>query len=667
MPTVAQRAEELRRLIDHHNYLYYVEARPEISDKEFDRLLRELEQLEAEHPELAAPDSPTRRVGGQPIEGFTTVAHRIPMLSIDKATTPDELREFDGRVRKVLGKEPVRYVVELKIDGVAISLTYVNGLLQLGATRGDGFRGDDVTHNLMTVKGVPLRLRTDDPPALFEARGEVYTKRADFARLNEERKQAGEDVLINPRNSTAGALKLLDPKLCAKRRLRLFAYSLGAVEGVTVKSHLEALDLLRRYGFPVNPHVQMCENIEEVIAYCQSWEERRHELDFDTDGLVVKVNDFGQQRRLGQTSKAPRWLTAFKFEAEEAMTRLREVEISVGKDGMLVPTALLDPPVSLSQTTVSRASLHNADQIEQKDIRVGDMVIVVKRGEIIPYIVRSLPELRKGGEVPYKFPTQCPGCGSPTERRKGKVFCTKAKDCPAAIRKRVATFAGRDRMDIEGLGESLTAQLVNAGLVKSVTDLYRLTLDQLVGLERMGKKSAQNLLDGIEASKGRGLARVLAGLSIPLVGEAMAELLTREFPDIDAVLAAPKEGLAAVKGFGPERAESICNFFHNPDGEKLVQELRDLGVKLTEERKARPAGADLAGKTFVVTGTLQNYSRDEIEGLVKQLGGKATGSVSKKTDYVVAGENAGSKLDKAKQLGVTVLTEEEFEKLVKRK
>ncbi len=666
MPTLAQRAAELRRQIDHHNHLYYVEAKPEVSDKEFDRLLRELEKLEAEHPELAAPDSPTRRVGGQPIEGFATVTHRIPMLSIDKAVTPIELREFDGRVRKALGKEPVRYVVELKIDGVAISLTYVNGLLQLGATRGDGVHGDDVTHNLMTVKGVPLRLRTDHPPALFEARGEVYMSRADFARLNEERKKAGDEVLANPRNSTAGSLKLLDPKLCAKRRLRLFAYSLGAVEGVAVKSHLEALELLRTFGFPVNPHIQTCDTMDEVIAYCQSWEEKRHDLDFDTDGLVVKVNDYGQHKRLGQTSKAPRWLTAFKFEAEQAVTRLRDVEITVGKDGMLVPTALLEP-VTLSQTTVSRASLHNADQIEQKDVRIGDMVIVVKRGEIIPYVVRSLPELRKGDEVPYKFPTKCPGCGSPTERRKGKVFCTKAKDCPAAIRKRVESFATRDRMDIEGLGESLTAQLVKSGLVKSVTDLYRLTLDQLLQLERMGKKSAQNLLDGIEASKGRGLARVLAALSIPLMGEAMAELLTREFPSIDAILTAPKEELAAVRGFGPERAESIFQFFHNPDGEKLVKELRELGVKLTEEPRTRPAGADLSGKTFVVTGTLQNYGRDEIEGLIKQLGGKATGSVSKKTDYVVAGESAGSKLDKARALGVAVLSEEEFEKLIGRR
>jgi DNA ligase (NAD+) len=664
MPKLADRAAELRRQIDHHNYLYYVEARPEISDKEFDRLLRELEDLETAHPELATPDSPTRRVGGQPIEGFKTVVHRIPMLSIDKAVTPAELREFDARVRKALGKEPVRYAVELKIDGVAVSLTYENGLLTVGATRGDGERGDDVTHNLQTVKGVPLRLHTDPPPKLFEARGEVYMSRADFARLNEQRKAAGEEPLVNPRNSTAGSLKLLDPKLCAQRRLRLFAYSLGVVQGgPEVKSHLEALDLLKRYGFPVNPHVKAFDSIEDVITYCQSWEEKRHDLDFDTDGLVIKVDDHAQRQRLGKTSKAPRWLTAYKFEAEQAVTRLRDVEITVGKDGMLVPTALLDP-VTLSQTTVSRASLHNADQIEQKDIRIGDMVIVVKRGEIIPYVVRSLPELRKGGEQPYKFPTKCPGCGSPTERRKGKVFCTKAKDCPAAIRKRVETFAGRDRMDIEGLGWALTTQLVDAGLVKSVTDLYRLTLDQLVNLERMGKKSAQNLLDGIAASKGRGLARVLAGLSIPLVGEAMAELLTREFPSIDEILAAPKERLAAVKGFGPERAESIYRFFHSPDGEQLVRELRELGVKLTEDAKPKAAGTDLTGKTFVVTGTLKNYERDEIEEVIKRLGGKATGSVSKKTDYVVAGEKAGSKLDKARALGVAVLSEEEFEKLV---
>jgi DNA ligase (NAD+) len=663
MPTVAQRAADLRRQLDRHNYLYYVEAKPEVSDKEFDRLLRELEKIEADHPELATPDSPTRRVGGQPIEGFTTVTHRIPMLSIDKAVTPAELREFDARIHKALGQAPVRYVVELKIDGVAISLTYVNGLLQLGSTRGDGVHGDDVTHNLMTVKGVPLRLHTDDPPALFEARGEVYMGRADFARLNEERKQAGEENLANPRNSTAGSLKLLDPKLCAKRRLRLFAYSLGAMEGVSVDTHLEALDLLRRYGFPVNPYIQTCESIEEVIAYCQSWEERRHDLDFDTDGLVIKVNDFGQRRRLGQSSKAPRWLTAFKFNAEEAMTRLKDVEITIGKDGTLVPTALLEP-VTLSQTTVSRASLHNADQIEQKDIRIGDMVIVVKRGEIIPYVVRSLPELRHGGEKPYKFPTQCPGCGAPTVRREGKVLCTNSKDCPAAIKKRVESFAKRARMDIEGLGDSLATQLVRSGLVKSVTDLYRLTLAQLTELERMGKKSAQNLLDGIEASKARGLARVLSGLSIPLVGETTAELLAQAYPDIDALLAAPQGELAEVKGLGPERAESVYEFLHNTDGEKLIKDLRDLGVNLTEAPRVKPSGADLTGKTFVVTGTLQKYSRDEIEERIKQLGGKASGSVSKKTDYVVAGENAGSKLEKARGLGVAVLSEEEFEEMV---
>ena len=372
------------------------------------------------------------------------------------------------------------------------------------------------------------------------------------------------------------------------------------MKGVTVKSHLEALDLLRSYGFPVNPHIQTCETIEEVIAYCQSWEEKRHDLDFDTDGLVVKVNDYGQHKRLGQSSKAPRWLTAFKFEAEEAMTRLQEVEITVGKDGMLVPTAHLDPPVTLAQTTVSRASLHNADQIEQKDIRVGDMVVVVKRGEIIPYIVRVAAGAAEGRRNSLSIPDEMPGMRIADGAAKGKVFCTKAKDCPAAIRKRVESFAKRDRMDIEGLGLSLTAQLVKSGLVKSVTDLYRLTLDQLVGLERMGKKSAQNLLDGIEASKGAAWRELLAGLSIPLVGEATAELLTSEFPSIDAILAASKEELAAVKGFGPERAESIYQFFHNPDGEKLVKELRELGVRLTEEPKAqaegrRPDGQDVRG------------------------------------------------------------------------
>jgi DNA ligase (NAD+) len=665
MSKLAQRAAELRRLIDHHNYLYYVENRPEISDKEFDLLLKELEELEAAHPELRTPDSPTQRVGGQPIAGFKTVQHRVPMLSIGKAFSAAELREFDARVRKTLGNQPVRYVVELKIDGVAVSLMYTDGLLTLGATRGNGKVGDDITENLKTVRGVPLRLRTDKPPPLFEARGEVYMSKADFARLNEEVAARGESPYANPRNLTAGSLKQLDSRITAKRRLRLFAYAVGYVEGLAISSQLEALELLRRYGFPVNPEIRAFDNIEEVIAYCDSWAEKRFDLPYETDGLVIKVNDFEQQQRLGATNKEPRWAVAYKFEAEQAITKIREIQVDVGKDGTLTPVALFDPPVQLCGTTVSRATLHNAAQIERKDIRVGDSVIVVKRGEIIPYVVKALHEARKGTEKIFHFPTQCPVCGAPVVRENDAPSprCTATATCPAQLQSRIESFAKRERMDIEGLGEKLAEQLVASGLVKTVADLYRLKKEQLIGLERMGEQSAQNLLNAIEASKNRGLARLLAGLSIYGVGDAMAALLAQEFPSIDALLAASKEQIAAVKGFGPRRAESVYNFLHGP-GRKIIQDLRDAGVKMTEDVKPKATSGPLAGKTIVVTGTLQNYSRKQIEDLIAQYGGKAASSVSKKTDYVIAGDDPGSKLDKARQLGIKVLTEDEFEKLI---
>jgi DNA ligase (NAD+) len=669
MSASARRAEELRRLLDHHNYLYYVEARPEISDKEFDALLKELEALEKAHPELITPDSPTQRVGGQPVVGFVTVKHRQPMLSIDNTYNADELREFDRRVRKLLPGEPVEYVVELKIDGVAISLTYEQGLFKVGATRGDGERGDDVTHNLKTIRELPLRLRARQPPALFEARGEVYMTRAELARLNRDRIARNLEPFANPRNSAAGSLKLLDPRLSAERRLRLFVYSLGAVEGVAVKTHWEALQLLREYGFPLNPNTARFDNIDAVLEHCTSWVERRHDLPYETDGMVIKVNDLGQQRRLGATSKAPRWVVAFKYAAEQALTKLLKVEVQVGKTGILTPVAHLEP-VKLAGTTVSRASLHNADEIARKDIRVGDMVLVEKAGEIIPYVIRSEPAARTGDEKLFHFPTKCPVCGSPVEREEGGAYfrCT-GPACPAQLKERLRFYAHRNAMDIEGLGTALVDQLVDAGLVRSIPDLYRLTLEQLLELERVGKKSAQNLLDGIAASKERGLTRVLTGLGIRHVGEHVADLLAQEFGSMDKLMHATAERLAQVEGIGQERAQSIHKFFQSTAGKKTLADLQTLGLKLTEDPRPTPAevgGKDLSGKTFVVTGTLTRYSRDEIEDLIKKLGGKSTGSVSKKTDYVVAGEKAGSKLDKAKGLGVAVLTEEDFDKLIGR-
>jgi DNA ligase (NAD+) len=666
--TPAKRAEELRQLINHHNYKYYVEAAPEISDKEFDHLLKELEALEAAHPELVTADSPTQRVGGQPIEGFATVTHKVPMLSIDNTYNAADLREFDGRVRKLLGKgEPVRYVVELKIDGVAISLTFENGLFTVGATRGDGEHGDDVTHNLKTIGEMPLRLRTDKPPKLFEARGEVYVARAELARLNRERSAKGQEPYANPRNLAAGTLKMLDPRLAAQRRLRLFTYALGAVEGVTVKTHLEALDLLKQFGFPVNPHVASFENIDQVIDYCESWKDRRNDMPYDTDGMVIKVNDYDQQKRLGMRSKSPRWVVAYKFAAEQAVTKLLNIELQVGKQGTLTPVAHLDP-VRLAGTTVARASLHNADFIKSKDVRVGDMVVVEKAGEIIPYVVRVETAARTGKEVPFHFPSKCPVCSSPVQRDPhGPFYRCTGTDCAGRLKKQLRSFAQRNAMDVEGMGEEIIEQLVDTGLVRSLPDLYRLTAPQVLELERMGELSTKNLLDGIAASKERGLARVLTGLGVRHVGETNAELLAWEFGNVDDLMAASVERLAQVEGIGPERAKSIKEFFDSTSGKKLIKDLKDQGVKLTEAPRPKPAatgGPDFTGKTFVVTGTLKQFSREGIEDLIKQLGGKAAGSVSKKTDFVVAGEKAGSKLDKARELGVKVLTEEDFEKLV---
>jgi DNA ligase (NAD+) len=663
MDKVAKRAEELRRQLEHHNYLYYVEAKPEISDRDYDRLMDELKKIEEEHPELATPDSPTHRVGGQPIAGFVTVTHRQPMLSIDNTYNADEVREFDRRVRKALSGETVEYVVELKIDGVAIALTYEDGIFKVGATRGDGFQGDDVSHNLKTIRELPLRLKAKQAPPLFEARGEVYMTRADLAKLNREREEKGLELLANPRNTTAGSLKLLDPALCAQRHLRLFAYDVLVNDHVQPATHLESLDLLKKYGFPVNPHINYFDSIDKVIDYVTSWADKRNALPYETDGMVIKVNDLSQRERLGKTSKAPRWVVAYKFAAEQALTKLIEVEFQVGKTGTLTPRAHLNP-VQLAGTTVTHASLHNADEIERKDIRVGDMVVVEKAGEIIPYVVRAETAARTGAEKKIAFPHKCPVCGSPVEKEGPFHRCT-SMDCVGRLKRQLRSFAQRNAMDIEGLGEEMIEQLVDTTLVRSLADIYRLTMEQLLELERVGKKSAQNLLDGIAASKERGLARVLTGLAIPHVGEHVAELLAEEFGDIDALRAATPERLSEIGGIGDVLAKSVVDFFKQPSKRKIIEDMRDLGVKLAQPRKAKPkGGADLNGKTFVVTGTLERYSRDEIEGLIKQLGGKATGSVSKKTDYLVAGENAGSKLEKARELGVPVLTEVEFEKLI---
>lgn len=692
MPTPAARAADLRRLIDRHNRLYYVDARPEVSDREFDALLAELTALEAAHPELKTPDSPTQRVGGTPIDGFKTVTHRRPMLSIDNTYNPNELREFDAGVRKLLGGEPVSYVVELKIDGVACSLTYEGGLLAVAATRGDGERGDDVTHNLRAMPGVPLRLAADPAPALFEARGEVYLTRADLIRINrgivadndrraaEARKKGKEppkprEPYANPRNLTAGTLKLLDPTESSRRKLKLFAYALGAVEGVEFATHTEALAALKRFGFPVNPHTATCPDIEAVIEHVLGWNDRRHDLPYDTDGMVIKVDSLAQQARLGFSSKFPRWARAYKFAAEQAVTRLDRVEVQVGRTGKLTPVAHFAPPVRLAGTTVSRATLHNADEMARKDVRVGDMVVVEKAGEIIPQVVRVETAARTGAEVPFEFPAACPVCGSPTAKDADGPFvrCTAPRGkCGGQLVRQLLQFARRDAMDIGGLGDTVAEGLVDKGLVAALPDLYRLTKEQVLTIRppKEGSKSegkwADNLLTGLAASKTRGMARLLAGMSVPMVADSLADALAQEFLSMDELLAATPERLLRVDGVAEERARVVYEHFQRPDVRAAVESFRELGLTLTEEKRAAPppGATPIAGKTVVVTGTLAKYGRADIEALVKQRGGKPSGSVSKKTDFLVAGADAGGKLEKARALGVAVLTEAEFDRMI---
>jgi DNA ligase (NAD+) len=658
-----KRAAWLCEEIEKHNRLYYQEAKPEISDKEYDKLLKELVDLEKNHPELANANSPTQRVGGAPIDGFVTLKHRLPMLSIDNTYSPSELKEFDKKVCKGLGNDKPSYMVELKIDGVAISLIYENGILTAGVTRGDGEKGDDVTQNLKTVGGVPLKLNTKNPPALLEVRGEVYMARANFARLNEQRVKEGLDKFANPRNSTAGSLKLLDPKLCAARKLSLFAYAIGAMEGIQVKSQTETLKLLHDFGFPVNPNATQLDSIEEVVAHCESWNDKRHDLPYDTDGMVIKVNDLAQREKLGITTKSPRWVVAYKFAAEQALTRLLNIELQVGRQGTLTPVAHLDP-VQLAGTTVARASLHNDDNLKTKDIRVGDMVVVEKAGEIIPYIVRSEPSLRTGKEKPFVFPKVCPVCGADVVKdAKGAFYRCTGTDCVAQLKRRVRSYAARNAMDIENLGEEIIEQLVDTGLVKTLADMYKLGLNQLANLERMGEQSSRNLLDGIAASKSRGLARLLTGLGLRHVGENVADVLARKFISMKAFAQANEEELAAIEGIGPERAASIRGWFANTTNQELIDSLEKAGIKMDESVSTVAASSALAGKSIVVTGTLVKYGREEIERRLRDLGAKASGSVSKKTDFLLAGDKAGSKLEKARELGVRIITEEEFEKL----
>jgi DNA ligase (NAD+) len=664
MSSVAERLAALREQIRYYDRMYYVEATPVVSDLEYDRLYKQLEQLEAEHPDLITPDSPTQRVGERPVSHLVQAAHRVPMLSIENSYDVADLRAFAERTRKSLDGAEVEWVVELKIDGVAISMIYEQGVLARAVTRGDGQVGDDVTHNVRTIADVPLHLSGSDLPAVLEVRGEVYMTNSDLVKLNEQQEAAGEEPYANTRNVAAGAVRLLDPRLAAERRLRAFVHGVGYCEGLKATTHIEFLKEVAAYGLPATPEVRAFPNIDEAIAYCESWITHLHELDFEVDGFVLKVNSFEQRAALGTRSKSPRWVVAYKFEKYEAESRLNDIRVQVGKTGAITPVAELEP-VQLAGTVVARASLHNADEIERKDIRIGDYVIVEKAGKIIPHIVRVETHKRTGELPKYQFPERCPECESRLERDvDGPYVRCLNPACPAQLKERIRFFASRGAMDIEGLGDKLVDQLVDGGLVRSYGDLYRLTAEQLLSLERMGQKSADNLLAGIEASKTRGLARLLSALSILHVGSRKAQVLAEHFGSLEALQQATVEQLR-IPEIGEIIAESVYQWLHSEAGETTIRDLVSLGLVTTAERKTPPAGTGkLAGKTLVVTGTLSKYKRDEIEQLIEQHGGRAASSVSKKTDYLVAGADAGSKLAKAQQLGVKVLTEDEFDQLL---
>lgn len=654
--------EALREELRQHDHRYYVLAQPTISDLEYDRKLKELGDWESQFPHLITRESPTQRLGDAPVEGLAQIAHRIPMLSIENTYTEQELRDFFARVRKLLPGESIQWVVELKVDGVAASIRYDDGVLTQAVTRGNGEVGDDITHNARTLRGLPSRLIGSSIPRSLEVRGEVYMTNSDLVRLNEQRAAAGEAEFKNPRNVTAGSIRLLDSKLCAERRLRFFCHGMGYCDGLAATNHMEFLDKVRSLGIPTTPMVTCLDSDDAVIEHCNQLVENLHELDFEVDGLVIKVNALDQRETLGSTSKSPRWVIAYKIEKYEAVTRLLDIKTQVGKTGTVTPVGELEP-VQLAGTTVSRASLHNIDEIERKDIRIGDWVVVEKAGKIIPHIVR-VEKHRRDGELPvFLFPTQCPECGEPLSRDPSGVYirCT-SKQCPAQWRQRLRYFATRDCMDIEGLGDKLVNQLVDAQMVNSYAELYALSLERLMTLERMGKKSAENLLAGIEASKQRGLSRVLNAISIRHVGQRVAQVLARRFGDADRLMAATEAELSATDEIGPIIARSVFEFCQSDEGKLVFEQLRAAGVSLatSAEDTVNPAGA-LAGKTVVVTGSLQHYSRDEIEREIVRHGGRASSSVSKKTDLLVAGESAGSKLEKAQQLGIRVLTEAEFQ------
>jgi DNA ligase (NAD+) len=676
------RAAELRRVLEEHNHRYYVLDQPSVPDAEYDRLFRELQQLERDHPELLKRDSPTQRVGGAALKEFAPVRHAMAMMSLNNGFSDEDITDFDRRIREMLERSEIAYVAEPKLDGLAISLTYENGVFVRGATRGDGETGEEITENLKTIRQIPLKLRTTSPPASIEVRGEVYLPHAGFKRMNEEAAARGEKAFVNPRNAAAGSLRQLDPKLTAKRPLAFFAYAYGQVRGWALpKTHIEFLQQLRDWGFPVSDLAERVQGAAGCIDYYTRMGERRAQLPFDIDGVVYKVDDLAARDELGAVSRAPRWAIAHKFPAEEAVTRLLDVEFQVGRTGALTPVARLEP-VFVGGANVSNATLHNMDEVERKDVRIGDAVIVRRAGDVIPEVVGNVPERRPADARVVKLPPQCPVCGGAVERVEGEAVarCTNGLSCRAQLHGALLHFVSRRAMDIEGLGEKLLAQLIDLGLVRTPADIYRLTAQQLADLERMGEKSAANVVEAIEKSKDNRFERFLYALGVRDVGETTARDLARHFGTLDALIAAAesdaadegREGikekdrypaLRAVSDVGPVVAAHVAHFFTEPRNRDAIQALLTAGIHWPAPKAA--ASGVFNGKTFVITGTLPGGSRDEASALIEAQGGKVSGSVSSKTDYLLAGESAGSKLAKAEKLGVSILDWDSFNKLLR--
>ncbi len=659
------RANRLREEINYHNYLYYVLDSPEISDAEYDRLMRELAGLEKLFPELITPDSPTQRVGAQPLKEFRPVSHTIPMLSLSNTETEEETIEFDRRIRRFLNvpeDQLIEYVAETKLDGLAVEVVYEHGRFMVGSTRGDGFTGEDVTLNLRTIKTIPLKLirKHEGAPERLEVRGEVFMKLHDFREMNRGREEAGESIFANPRNAAAGSLRQLDPGITARRPLDIFFYGIGEVTGKSFETHWEVLNMLKKWGLKTNPLNRLCMGINDVIGYYKEIGDMRDSLGYEIDGVVVKVNDIRLQERLGNVARSPRWAVAYKFEPRQGDTRILDIQAHVGRTGILTPVAILEP-VRIGGVTVSRSTLHNQDEVDRKDVRIGDWVLVQRAGDVIPEVVKVITTKRTGAETPYRIPDKCPVCGSDVMREDVYYRCTGI-NCPAQLKERIRHFASRRAMDIEGLGEKLTDQLVDKGLVKNLSDIYYLTKDEIAGLDRMAEKSAGNIIDAIEISKERELSRVIFALGIRHVGEQLGKILARSFGSIKALMSAGVEDLTAVETVGPEIAQSVVKFFNQKDNVREIKRLREAGVKFPHAVHKKEG--KLAGKVFVLTGTLSSFTRDEAKVRIESLGGHVTSAVSKNTDFVVAGEDPGSKARKAKELGIKVINEDEFLKML---